>query len=140
MSMRYTYIRSAELIAFRLMISARWLSLAVAAMMGSVNEDPPATLRDELAAVAKRRGLRKLAGSVEGQCGADGPPLSHTLLSRFAAGEESLSDRIALRVEAALGRPPGSFVETRAAIIREALTDPALVDALYRSLRRRQGR
>ena len=139
MSMRYTYIRSAELIAFRLMISARWLSLAVAAMMGSVNEDPPATLRDELAAVAKRRGLRKLARRVQGQYGADAP-LSHTLLSRFAAGKESFSDRVALRVEAALGRPPGSFVETRAAIIREALTDPALVDALYRSLRRRQGR
>ena len=140
MSMRYMYIGSAELIAFRLMISARWLSLAVAAMMGSVNEDPPATLRDELAAVAKRRGLRKLARRVQGHYGVDGPRLSHALLSRFAAGEESLSDRVALRVEAALGRPPGSYVETRAAIIREALTDPALVDALYRSLRRRQGR
>jgi len=122
------------------MISARWLSLAVAAMMGGVNEEPPATLRDELAAVAKRRGLRKLARRVQGQYGADGPPLSHTLLSRFATGEESLSDRIALRVETALGRPPGSFVETRAAIIREALKDPAVVDALYRTLRRRRGR
>jgi len=138
--MRYTYIGSAELIAFRLMISARRLSLAVAAMMGGVNEEPPATLRDELAAVAKRRGLRKLARRVQGHYGVDGPRLSHALLSRFAAGEESLSDRVALRVEAALGRPPGSYVETRAAIIREALTDPALVDALYRSLRRRQGR
>lgn len=109
-------------------------------MMGGVNDQPPATLRDELAAVAKRRGLRKLAANVVGQYGADGPRLSHALLSRYAAGEDSLSDRMALRVEAALGRPEGSFVETRAALIRRALDDPAVVDALYRSLRRRRSR
>lgn len=97
-----------------------------------MNHKPRTPLQEELAAVAARRGLRQLARDIPSL----GSPLSHASLSRFASGSDRLSDNLALEVEAALGHPKGSFLETRRALIREALAEPVLVDLLYRELRR----
>lgn len=103
-----------------------------------MNDKLRTPLQEEIAAVAARRGLRKLARELS----SGGPPLSHASLSRFASGSDGLSDNLALAVELALGHPEGSFVETRRALLREALADPVLhddptlVDLLYREMRR----
>jgi transcriptional regulator with XRE-family HTH domain len=67
--------------------------------------------------------------------------VNHGHLSRVWGGEKPLSDDLALRIEHALGEPPGSFHETQAALVRLALgdqSDTGVTGVLYRALRRHQ--
>lgn len=107
---------------------------------------PPApSLVEELRILGARKGelkaLARKTPSTSAQQHEDAH-LSHAHLSRILdpASGKALGGDLALRLERVLGHPAGSFVETRAELLRQALTDGELVNHLWEALQKHSRR